>query len=153
MAEDKENTMNNGAVLNIAQVIRNVVTSAASAEIGALFINTRQAIPAHRLLEEIGHKQPATPTKSDNTTALGFVTKNLNPKATKSEDMNLWFLRDKEDQEQFHYYWGSGKHNDGDYQTKYHCAAHHQQMRPRYLTPGDILDTLRREQGKSVHAY
>jgi len=153
MAEDEENAMNNGAVLNIAQIIRNVVTSAASAEIGALFINTRQVIPARRLLEEMDHKQPATPTQTDNTTALGFVTKNLNPKATKSEDMNLWFLRDKEDQEQFNYYWGSGKHNDGDYQTKHHCAAHHQQMRPRYLTPKDILDTLRREQGKPAHVY
>ena len=139
--------------MNIAQIIRNVVTSAASAEIGALFINTRQAIPARRLLEEMGHKQPATPTQTDNTTALGFVTKNLNPKATKSEDMNYWFLRDKKDQEQFNYYWGEGKHNDGDYQTKHHCAAHHQQMRPRYLTPRDVLDTLRREQGKPVHIY
>ena len=153
MAEDKENATNNGAVLNIAQVIRNVVTSAASAEIGALFINTRQAIPARRLLEEMGHKQPATPTQTDNTTALGFVTKNLNPKATKSEDMNYWFLRDKKDQEQFNYYWSEGKHNDGDYQTKHHCAAHHQQVRPRYLTPRDVLDTLRREQVKPVHIY
>ena len=74
MAEDKENATNNGAVLNIAQIICNVVTSAASAEIGALFINTRQVIPARCILEEMGHKQPTTPTQTDNTTALCFVT-------------------------------------------------------------------------------
>ena len=95
MESDEENVENNGAVLNIAEIIRNMVTSAASAEIGALFINTRQAFPAFNLLQEMGHKQPATPTQTDNTTALGFVTKNLNPKATKSEDMNYWYLRDK----------------------------------------------------------
>ena len=84
MASKEKNAKNNGSVLNIAKIIRNVVTSAASAEIGALFINTRQAIPARRLLEKMGHKQPATPTQTDNTTAFGFVTKNLNPRATKS---------------------------------------------------------------------
>ena len=95
MSSDEKNAKNNGAVLNIAKIIRNVVTSAASAEIGALFVNTRQAIPACRQLEEMGHKQPATPTQTGNTTAVGFVSKNLNPKATKSEDMNYWFMRNK----------------------------------------------------------
>jgi hypothetical protein len=55
--------------------MKNVMTSAAEAEIGALFLNSRQAIPARRLLEEMGHKQPPTPIQTDNTTALGFVTK------------------------------------------------------------------------------
>ena len=96
---------NNGAVLNIAKIIRNVMTSAADAEIGALFVNTRQAIAVCGLLEEMGHKQPATPTQTYNTTALSFVTKNLNPKPTKSTDMNYWYLRENKDQEQFCYYW------------------------------------------------
>ena len=95
---------NNGDVLNIAKIICNVVTSAADAEINALFINTRQAIPARYLLAEMGHTQPATPSQTDNTTALGFVTKNLNPKATKLTDMNNWYMRDKQDQKQFRYY-------------------------------------------------
>ena len=80
------------------------MTSAADAEIGALFINTRQAIPARYLLEELGHKQPPTPVQTDNTTALGFVNKNLQPKATKSTDMQHWFLRDRRDRGQFRYY-------------------------------------------------
>ena len=148
MFDNAEYPEDNGAVLDIAKIIRNVVTSAADAEINALFINTRQAILASYLLEEMGHIQPPTPAQTDNTTALGFVTKYLNPRATKSTDVNNWYLRDKQDQKQFRYYWREGPRNDADYQTKHHCLAHHQEKRYRYLTPRDVLDTLRRKQGK-----
>ena len=79
MGDNTQETSRNGAVLNIAQIIRNVMPSAAAAEIGALFINTCQAIPTRTLLTEMGHPQPSTPVQTDNTTAHGFVTKNLNP--------------------------------------------------------------------------
>ena len=105
MSDNAKYLDNNGAVLNIAKIICNVVTSASDAEINALFIKTRQTIPACYLLEEMGHAQPATTAQTDNTTALGFVTKNLNPRSTKSTDMNNWYMRDKQDQKQFRYYW------------------------------------------------
>ena len=38
MSNQDKNPPNNGAVLNIAKIIKNVMTSAADAEIGALFI-------------------------------------------------------------------------------------------------------------------
>ena len=154
MSGDSTEAGNNGAVLNTAQIIRNVMPSAAAAEIGALFINTRLAIPTRRLLAEMGHPQPPTPVQTDNTTAHSFVTKNLNPKATKSLDMNLWFMRDKSDQKQFHYYWKKGKgNNDGDYYTKHFCPAHHREVRPRYLTPRDVLDALRVKRGKPLPVF
>ena len=99
MSEDNQDPKNNGAVLNLANIIKSVMSSAAEAEIGVLFINSRQAIPARRLLEEMGHKQPPTPIQTDNTTALGFVATNLNPKVTKSTDMRYWWMRDRSDQE------------------------------------------------------
>ena len=146
MSNDSTDAPNNGAVHNVAQIIRNVMPSAAAAEIGALFINTRLAIPIRALLEQMGHPQPPTPVQTDNTTALGFVTKNLNPKATKSTDMNYWYMRDKMDQKQFKYYWKKGQaNNDADYYTKHHCPAHHKQVRPRFLTPRDVFDALRKE--------
>ena len=121
----------NGIVHNIAQVIRNVMTSAADAKNGALFVNSRFAIPARQLLDEMGHSQPPTPIQTDNTTALGFVTKNLQPKATKSTKMNYWFMRDRQDRKQFKYYWKPGnKINCGDYFTKHICVAHHKEQRP-----------------------
>ena len=98
------NTADNGAVLNTAEIIKHVMSSAAEAEIGALFLNSRQAIPARNTLEKLGHKQPPSPIQTDNTTALRFVSKNLQPKATKSTDMKYWWMRDRLDQKQFRYY-------------------------------------------------
>ena len=108
LMKDEREPKKNGAVLNIVQIIKRVVTSAVETEIGALFINTRNAIPARYLLEEIGHSQPATPVQTDNSTALGFVTKNINRKQTKSAAMNYWYMRDQQDQKQFRYYWREG---------------------------------------------
>ena len=156
MSDNSSDPPNNGAVLSIAQIIKNVMTSAADAEIGALYINTRQAIPTRYLLEEMGHPQPPTPVQTDNTTALGFVTKNLQPKATKSTDMNHWFMRDRQDQKQFKYYWKKGTEGDGndaDYQTKHFCPSHHQQKRPRYLTARHVLDALRASKGQTPHSF
>ena len=47
--------------------------SAAEAEIGALYINAQEAVPARKTLEEMDHPQPPMPLQRDNTTALGFV--------------------------------------------------------------------------------
>ena len=66
------------------------MSSAAEAEIGALFLNSRQTIQARRTLQEMGHRQSPIPIQTDNTTALGFLTKNLNQIATKSTDMKYW---------------------------------------------------------------
>ena len=55
MSSDSTHSKDNGVVLNIAKIMKNVMTSAAEAEIGALYLNSRQAIPARRLLEEMGH--------------------------------------------------------------------------------------------------
>ena len=153
LSDHSENPPNNGAVLNISQIIKNVLTSAADAEIGAFFINSRQVIPARNTVGEMGHKQPPTPMQTDNTTALGFVTKNLQPKATKSTDMKHWFMRDRQDRKQFRYYWGPGPKNDGDFQSKHFCSAYHRERRPGYLTPRDALDALRISRGKSPHKF
>ncbi len=92
MADTAEPT-NNGAVLTIAQIIKNVMSSVAEAELGALFINFRKATPARHTLEEMGHKQPPNPIQMDNTTALGIVTNNIASKKLKSMDMRLHWLQ------------------------------------------------------------
>jgi hypothetical protein len=45
-SNDGANPTNNGAILMILQIIKAVMSSAAEAEIGALYINCREAIPA-----------------------------------------------------------------------------------------------------------
>ncbi len=44
MAGNEEIPSNNGAVLNISQIIRAVMSSAAEAELGAPFINAKTAV-------------------------------------------------------------------------------------------------------------
>ena len=69
MSADNDIPANNGAVLNISQIIRAVMSSAAEAELGALFINAKLAIAIRHTLEELGHPQPQTPIQTDNKTA------------------------------------------------------------------------------------
>ena len=133
----------NGAVLNISKVLTAVMSSAAEAELGALYINAREAIPMRHLLEEMGHKQPPTPIQTDNSTAHGVVTNNIQPRRTKAMDMRFHWLRCRDSQNQFRYYWRPGTDNRADYWTKHHCAAHHIEKRPTILTPQFILDALR----------
>jgi hypothetical protein len=78
---------NNGAILNIAKVINAVVSAAAEAELGALFINAREAVYLRCILVEMGHPQPKTPIQTDNSTAKGFINSKIQPKHTKSMDM------------------------------------------------------------------
>ncbi len=68
---------NNGAILTIAQIIKAVMSPAAEAEVGALYINCREAIPTQQTLEFMGHPQPPTPIQTDNTTKLGVVKNNV----------------------------------------------------------------------------
>jgi len=71
---------NNGAVLNITQLIKAVMSSAAEAELGALYINAHETVPQRQVLEEMGHPQPPTPMQTDNSTALGIFTSNIQPR-------------------------------------------------------------------------
>ena len=45
MTSNEEKPQHNGAVLNIAQITKAVMSLAAKAELGALYINTREAAP------------------------------------------------------------------------------------------------------------
>ncbi len=49
----------------------------------------------------MGHKQPKTPIHTDNSTAFGVITNNIQPKQTKAMDMRFYWLRDWEAQKQF----------------------------------------------------
>jgi hypothetical protein len=143
MSSDTKDPANNGAVLNIAQLIKAVMSSAAEAELGALYINAREAVPLRQLLEQMGHPQPPTPMQTDNSTALGVVTSNIQPRRTKAMDMRFHWLRCREAQKQFRFFWRPGKTNLADYWTKHHCAAHHIEQRTNILTPQSIVTALR----------
>ena len=93
LSNDVTMPANNGAVLNIAQIIRTVKTSVAEAEIGEMFINTWEAVPQRMTLVEMGHPQPRTPMQTKNSSAYSVVTNNVQPRRTKAMDMHFYWLR------------------------------------------------------------
>eukprot|EP00804_Cyclotella_cryptica_P013561 CCRYP_012917-RA/>CCRYP_012917-RA protein AED:0.40 eAED:0.40 QI:0/-1/0/1/-1/1/1/0/288 len=79
----------NGVFLNIAHIIKHVMASTTEAELAALYIMAREAVFIRIILEELGHKQPATPLQTDNATAEGVVNGKVQPKRTKATDMQI----------------------------------------------------------------
>jgi hypothetical protein len=92
MAGTKEIPINNGAVLNISQIIKAVMSSATEAELSTLFINAKTAVSMQRTLKELGHPQPRTPNQTDNSTAHALLTNKILPKALKAIDMRFHWL-------------------------------------------------------------
>jgi hypothetical protein len=95
MSSNTAKPPNNCAILTIAQIIKAVMSSAAEAEVGALYINCREAILARHTLKFMGHPQPPTPMQTDNTTALSLLNNNV-IKKLKAMDMKYHWLRDRE---------------------------------------------------------
>ena len=137
---------NNGAILNISHVIKHVMSSATEAELAALYIMAREAVYIRIILEEMGHKQSPTPVQTDNSIAEKVINKKVQPKRTKAMDMRFHWLRDRECQQQFRFYWRPGKLNYADYWTKHHPSKHHHNVRRNYLTPMVAIEMFRQEE-------
>ena len=96
---------NNGAILNLSIIMKNVLSSAAEAECGALFHNARAACPIRTTLIEMSHPQPATPVTVDNSTTHGFANKQIKQQKSKSMDMRYYWIQDRVAQKQFDVQW------------------------------------------------
>jgi hypothetical protein len=118
----------NGSMLNVASIIKNVVASAAESEVGACFHSAQSGAPLRVTLTELGHTQPPTPLRTDNSTAFSILNKTINHKCSKAMDMRYHWLTDQVRQKQFDVYWRPGRENLGDYHTKHHSAQHHKDM-------------------------
>ena len=125
----------NGPVLTLAKIIKCVMSSAAEAELAALFMTAKEMVPLRQTLIEMGWPQPKTPVQVDNSTAVGVTNRTIVPKQTKSMDMRFYWLRCREAQGQFRIYWAPGPTNEGDYTTKHHSPQKHLAVREnRYRT-------------------
>ena len=140
MYKDVSFSPNNGDVLNIAQITKTMY-SAAKSEIGAMYVNAREAVPARKSLNEMGHHQPRTPMQTENTAAHSVVTNNVQPKRTKEMNMRFHWLRCGDAQYQFRYYWRPGSQNWADYWTKHFPAS--------LLSTGSRTTKLFRYSGRS----
>jgi len=145
LSTDDQFPPNNGAILTTASIIKAVMSSAAEAELGALFLNAKEGVYLRQILTEMGHPQPRTPLQTDNTTAEGVINNKIQPKRTKAMDMRFHWLRDREAQGQFRIHWRRGKTNLADYFTKHHPPAHHVNVRADFLTKVKDLAEARRQ--------
>jgi hypothetical protein len=80
----QEDTIN-GSILNVASVIKHVVASTDESEVGACFQNAQSGAPLRVTLTELGHIQPQTPLRTENSTSFGI----LNEKSSK-KDPKQW---------------------------------------------------------------
>jgi hypothetical protein len=107
------------------------MSSAAEAEMGTLYVTAKELVPICLTLEEMRWKQPMTPIQTDNTTAAGVVNNTIIPKKSKSMDLRFWWMKCRESQQQFRYYWAPGRYNWGDCSTKHQPPIYHEENRAR----------------------
>ena len=67
----------NGNIAVTCAILKIVAYSAAKAELGTLFLNTKEARIVRLTLAELGHPQPKTPIHIDNTTAVVIVNNTI----------------------------------------------------------------------------
>ena len=125
----------NGPIYVLCRIMKMVLSSASEAEYGGLFINAKEGVLIHTMLQELGHKQPktGTPLKTDNSTAHSIVHNNICQKKSRCIDTGLHWIRDRAKQGHFDVYWKPGPNNIADCVTKHHLPTVHRKMRPTYL--------------------
>lgn len=79
----------NGEILIECKILHHVVSSAAEAEVAGIYHNTGVSIPIRQFLTALGHPQPSTPIKTNNSTATGFVCNNIHQKQSKHGTCNI----------------------------------------------------------------
>ena len=100
--------------------------SAAEAELGVLFMNTKEGCTLKLTLKELGHPHPATPIHCDNTTMVGITNGTLKQQRSWSMEMRFFYMCDQVLlQKLFDVQYHPGLENLGDYSSKHHDAGHH----------------------------
>jgi hypothetical protein len=105
--------------------MREVLSSAAKAELGALFHNSKEACPLQIALTEMGHPQNATSLSTNNSTAARISNSTVKQRQSKAMDMHYYWVHDCMSQGQFTVVWKKGKSNLADYFIKHHPKSRH----------------------------
>jgi len=130
---DGEPIQLNAAIFTLCSILKFVVSSAAEAELGALFMNMKEGKIIRIILEELGHPQPPTPVHCDNETATGIANSTVKRQRSRSMEMKYFWAADQVQEGNFAVRWHPGHENLADYQSKHHVGAHHLAVRPWYL--------------------
>ena len=130
MAGGANITFNNGAIVDISQMIWAVMYSTAEVELGAIFINAKTAISMQQTLIKLGHPQPRTPMQTDNATAYTPLINKILHQSTHRHGHALPLAPVLRHSRPFHYYWRPGTQNLADYFTNHHHhpTSHHKSV-------------------------
>jgi hypothetical protein len=88
----------NGIFFTLCAILRFIVASAVEAELGALFLNCKQATIFQLMLEEMGHPQPPTPVHCNNSTTVGIANNTVKQQRSCSMEMHFFWVEDAVEQ-------------------------------------------------------
>ena len=141
----------NSAIIVVSAILRCVAASAAEAELGALFLNMKEARILRLTLEELSHPQPLTPVHVDNSAAVGIANGTIKRQRSRVMEMRYFWACDQVDSGHFVVVWHPGLENLADYYSKHHGTSHHRHVRPFYLhCPDSPTDLPRAEAPKTL---
>jgi hypothetical protein len=123
----------NGMIHTLCTLIDCVCSSAAEAELAALFYNAKIATEIRNTCADLGWPQQATPIESDNKCAVGISNSDTKARQSRAMDMRFHWIADRVRQGHFTVAWKSGSTNIADYFTKIHMAKHHRIMRNTFV--------------------
>jgi hypothetical protein len=84
----------NGPLHVYCCVMKEVLSSTAEAELGALFHNSKEACPLQSALTEMGHLQNATSLSTNNSTAAGISNSTVKQRQLNVIDMHYYGVCD-----------------------------------------------------------
>ncbi len=123
----------NGAVNATCTILKLVAASSAEAELGTLFFNAQEANIIRLVFEKLGHPQPPTSIRIDNTTTVGIVNNTIKQQQSRTTEMRYFWLLDGEAQQLFWLYYQPGQENLGNHPSKHHSADIHQHVCPYFV--------------------
>ena len=100
--------MNESVYLFIV-MLKFVVMSAAEAELGSLFLNSKEWNILLILLQKLGHKQPPMPIHCDSVTATGIENNTIKKQRSHSIEMCFFWITNQDILGEFDVKWHPGQ--------------------------------------------
>jgi hypothetical protein len=71
------------------------MSSAAEAEIGAVFLSAKEGTVLRTTLKKLGHHQTPKPLQTDSTIATGYINGTIKQKRTWAMDVRFYWVKDR----------------------------------------------------------
>ena len=114
----------NGPILTLCTILNLVAASAEEAELGAMFLNAKEAKIIRLTLEELVHPQPPTPMHCDNATSAGIANNTVKRQRSRSMEMRYFYICDLVKHGIVNVKWHPGQEKFAYYASKHHDAKH-----------------------------